>query len=627
MAMMSQISLDVTGESTVARLPRAARGRGRGGGRATSSRRSGQEKGDSTSLQRGARGVAARGARRPLRGRARRAAAWRDALEGGQAPQLFFVPSNSGPPEGLDPKFFAKRLLSCHERRVEEGERRKSFLDQMIEQEAEEARLKEERRRYEAGDYASGDARTSSATSGPSQFAKLLVLRAFRPDLVQKGAELVAASVLAEDGEPAGAGAGRGRGGPAPVLVTVAADAEDDVFSLFPVVAAAAKTFMAEKNKGAYKASAPPRIAEVGLGSADANDAAATAVSEGRQWGRWVLRRDREVRKEERVAEQRAAGKEEEAAEAAEAQHEGKKDDSSPAPHHHQRADRGRRAPDWSGRGAAVSRPRSPARGTSRGAAARASPSSLPGVKARLVAALWDGGGSQSSARLYARLSDEHQRLYYAQFGPGEKKSALSDPDVLDEGVRPRGGDQEEEGARTLPQYEPTDSEGDEEDGRTAGTAKASAASHASEWQSDEDDSDCEDVSLPGQDKGDPTSLQRERSARARSGKIHASRPFRDDRSSLLTTSPNGLHLAIAGVWGRSPDARTQKGWDGVRDWIHNLPEGEDAELVRPATDDDDDFADALAPSDDREPPSDGDGSGDESTAESRRTPTAAPCG
>lgn len=37
---------------------------------------------------------------------------------------------------------------------------------------------------------------------------------------------------------------------------------------------------------------------------------------------------------------------------------------------------------------------------------------------------------------------------------------------------------------------------------------------------------------------------------------------------------------------------------------------------VRPATDDDDDFADALAPSDDREPPSDGDGSGDESTAE-----------
>ncbi|KAK7254865.1 hypothetical protein SO694_00135063, partial [Aureococcus anophagefferens] len=739
MAMMSQISLDVTGESTAAL---------------------------EASLPEELGGLCAAVRDEP--------AAWRDALEGGQAPQLFFVPSNSGPPEGLDPKFFAKRLLSCHERRVEEGERRKSFLDQMIEQEAEEARLKEERRRYEAGDYdASGDDEDEFGDlKEPSQFAKLLVLRAFRPDLVQKGAELVAASVLAEDGEPARLSApgawppedppsllrapwvaDRQAGTAAsaavalgaacllaaplePVLVTVAADAEDDVFSLFPVVAAAAKTFMAEKNKGAYKASAPPRIAEVGLGSADANDAAATAVSEGRQWGRWVLvrhgelaggwlpvllaqldacdiqRRDREVRKEERVAEQRAAGKgKREAAEAAEAQHEGKKDDSSPAPHdHHRVLIEVVVPPDWSGRGAGGLAPAFPCpRDLARRCGARVAFEPPRGVKARLVAALWDGGGSQSSARLYARLSDEHQRLYYAQvllhalvrtrrdfgalgvvgrttpgsaawchwatfsvrpqpgascmagdgtpegraavdrrlnamawslgvglrlpqtpqtrarlaepgfplyavksydsiaapelaaeladartlevlakrallvadrkarklrkrrggvglieelpdpdlqFGPGEKKSALSDPDVLDEETYDRAAaiKKKKERANPFPQYEPTDSEGDEEDGRTAGTAKASAASHASEWQSDEDDSDCEDVSLPGQDKGDPTSL--------------------------LTTSPNGLHLAIAGVWGRSPDARTQKGWDGVRDWIHNLPEGEDAELV-----------------------------------------------
>ncbi|KAH8052077.1 hypothetical protein JL721_10956 [Aureococcus anophagefferens] len=98
MAMMSQISLDVTGESTVARLPRAARGRGRGGGRATSSRRSGQER----VIQR--RFNAALERRCPELGGLCAAvrdepAAWRDALEGGQAPQLFFVPSNSGPPE------------------------------------------------------------------------------------------------------------------------------------------------------------------------------------------------------------------------------------------------------------------------------------------------------------------------------------------------------------------------------------------------------------------------------------------------------------------------------------------------------------------------------------------------
>ncbi|KAH8061824.1 dynein light chain binding protein [Aureococcus anophagefferens] len=445
MAMMSQISLDVTGESTAAL---------------------------EASLPQELGGLCAAVRDEP--------AAWRDALEGGQAPQLFFVPSNSGPPEGLDPKFFAKRLLSCHERRVEEGERRKSFLDQMIEQEAEEARLKEERRRYEAGDYdASGDDEDEFGDlKEPSQFAKLLVLRAFRPDLVQKGAELVAASVLAEDGEPARLSApgawppedppsllrapwvaDRQAGTAAsaavalgaacllaaplePVLVTVAADAEDDVFSLFPVVAAAAKTFMAEKNKGAYKASAPPRIAEVGLGSADANDAAATAVSEGRQWGRWVLvrhgelaggwlpvllaqldacdiqRRDREVRKEERVAEQRAAGKgKREAAEAAEAQHEGKKDDSSPAPHdHHRVLIEVVVPPDWSGRGAGGLAPAFPCpRDLARRCGARVAFEPPRGVKARLVAALWDGGGSQSSARLYARLSDEHQRLYYAQ--------------------------------------------------------------------------------------------------------------------------------------------------------------------------------------------------------------------
>ncbi|KAH8044517.1 hypothetical protein JL720_17069 [Aureococcus anophagefferens] len=462
MAMMSQISLDVTGESTAAL---------------------------EASLPEELGGLCAAVRDEP--------AAWRDALEGGQAPQLFF--------------------------------------DEF------------------------GDLR-------PSQFAKLLVLRAFRPDLVQKGAELVAASVLAEDGEPARLSApgawppedppsllrapwvaDRQAGTAAsaavalgaacllaaplePVLVTVAADAEDDVFSLFPVVAG--RDVHGGEEQGRLQ----------GVGAAAHRRAQLDACD--------IQRRDREVRKEERRGSARRGQGKREAAEAAEAQHEGKKDDSSPAPDH--RADRGRRAPDWSGRGAAVSRPRSPARDLARRCGARVAfePPGRQGARRRVM-------GRRRlpvSARLYARLSDEHQRLYYAQVLPRAREDAarLRALGVVGRttpgsawchwatfSVRPQPGASCMAG-----------------DGTPEGRAAVDRRLNAMAW------------SLG-------VGLRLPQTPQAR-----LAEPGFRSTPSLLTTSPNGLHLAIAGVWGRSPDARTQKGWDGVRDWIHNLPEGEDAELV-----------------------------------------------
>ena len=74
-----------------------------------------------------------------------------------------------------------------------------------------------------------------------------------------------------------------------PILVTVAAEAEDDIFSLWPPLAAAAARYAEQVSVGAYQVTTAPKIVEVGLGSAEANDAAAMACAKARQEGHWVL--------------------------------------------------------------------------------------------------------------------------------------------------------------------------------------------------------------------------------------------------------------------------------------------------------------------------------------------------